>query len=59
MWVLVFNLTIDWVMRQTTLDRLRVIRWTLFSTLEETNLVLVSHTHQHMEKKTTHLSVFA
>ena len=32
---LLFNLAIDWVMRQTTSDRLRGIRWTLFSTLED------------------------
>ena len=60
---LLFNLAIDWVMRQTTSDRLRGIRWTLFSTLEDLDfaddLALVSHTHQHMQEKTTRISMFA
>ena len=60
---LLFNLTIDWVMRQTTLDRPRGIRWTPFSTLEDLeftdDLALVSHTHQHMQEKTTCLSMLA
>jgi len=49
---LLFNLTIDRVMRQTTSDRVRGIRWTLSSTLEDLdfadNVALLSHTHQHM-----------
>ena len=60
---LLFNLTIDWVMRQTTSDRPRGIRWTLFSNLEDLvfadDLTLVSHTHQHMQEKTSRLSMFA
>ena len=60
---LLFNLTIDWVMRQTTADQPRGIRWTLFSTLEDLDfaddLALVSHTHQHMQEKTTRLSTYA
>ena len=60
--VLLFNLTIDWVMWQGTSDQPRGIRWTLFSTLEDVDfaddLALVSHTHQHMEEKTTRLSMF-
>ena len=48
---LLFNLTIDWAMRQTTLDQPRRIRWTFFSTL-------VSHTHQNIQEKTTRLSMF-
>ena len=60
MYALLFNLMTDWVMQQTTLDRPRVIRWTLFSTLEDLDdLALVSHTHQHMQEKTICLSVFA
>ena len=39
------------------------IRWTLFSTLEDLDLAddlaLVSYTHQHMQEKTTRLSMFA
>nr|KAG5700914.1 hypothetical protein BaRGS_012321 [Batillaria attramentaria] len=60
---LLFNLTIDWVMRRTTADQSRGIRWTLFSTLEDLDfaddLALVSHTHQHMQEKTSRLSSFA
>ena len=60
---LLFNLAIDWVMRQTTSDRVRGIRWTLLSTLEDLdfadNLALLSHTHQHMQEKTTCLSMSA
>ena len=51
---LLFNLAIDWVMRQTKQDRVRGIRWTLLSTLEDLdfadNLALLSHTHQHKRK---------
>ena len=60
---LLFNLAIDSVMRQTTSDRIRGIRWTLLSTLEHLDfaddVALLSHTHQHMKKKTTRLSMFA
>ena len=46
---LLFNLMIDWVMRQTTSDQPRGIRWTLLSTHEDLDfaddLALVSHTH--------------
>ena len=60
---LLFNLAIDWVMRQTTSDRIRGISWTLLSTLEDLDfaddLALLSHTHQHMQEKTTRLSMFA
>ena len=49
-------------MWQTISDRPRGIRWTLFSTLENVDfaddLTLVSHTHQHMQEKTTRLSMF-
>ena len=60
---MLFNMTIDWVMRRTTEDQSRSIRWTLFSTLEDLDfaddLALVSHTHQHMQEKTTRLSTYA
>ena len=60
---LLFNLAIDWVMRQTTSYRVRGIRWTLLSTLEDLDfaddVALLSHTHQHMQKKNTRLSMFA
>ena len=56
-----FNLTIDWVMRQATSDRVRGIRWTLLSTLEDLSTLeaLLSHTHHHMQDKTTRLSMSA
>ena len=58
-----FNMTIDWVMRRTTKDQSRGIRWTLFSTLEDLDFAddqaLVSHTHQHMQEKTTRLGTYA
>ena len=57
-----FNLVIDWVMRRTTEDQLRGIRWTLFDTLEDLDfaddLALLSHTRQHMHEKTRRLSKF-
>ena len=58
-----FNLTIDWVMRQTTADQARGIRWTLLTQLEDLDfaddLALMSHTHQHMQEKTSRLNTFA
>ena len=60
---LLFNLAIDWVMRQTTADQARGIRWTLFSHLEDLDfaddLALLSHTHQHMQEKTSRLETYA
>ena len=57
-----FTLVIDWVMRKTTEDTPRGIRWTLFSTLEDLDfaddLALLSHTHQHMQDKTNRLHNF-
>ena len=57
------NLTIDWVMRQVTSDRVRGIRWTLLSTLEDLDFAddeaLLSHIHQHMQDKTIRLSMSA
>ena len=60
---LLFNIAIDWVMRQATEDQPRGIRWTLFSALEDLDfaddLALVAHTHQHIQEKTHRLSNFA
>ena len=60
---LFFNIVIDWVMPRTTENQPRGIRWTLLSTLEDLDfaddLALVSHTHQHMQEKTSRLSTFA
>ena len=50
-------------MRRTTENQARGIRWTLLSTLEDLDfaddLALVSHTHQHMQEKTSRLSTFS
>ena len=60
---MLYNMTIDWLMRHTIEDQSRGIRLTLFSTLEDLDfaddLALVSHTHQHMQEKTTRLSTYA
>ncbi len=58
-----FNIAIDWVMRRTTENQSRGVRWTLFSTLEDLDfaddLALISHTHQHIQDKTYHLNKYA
>jgi len=50
-----FIIAIDWVLRQTTADTPRGIRWGTFSTLEDLDfaddLALLSHTHQHIQEK--------
>ena len=60
---MLYNMTIDWLMRHTIEDQSRGIRLTLFSTQEDLDfaydLALVSHTHQHMQEKTTRLSTYA
>ena len=57
-----FNLAIDWVMRRTTEDTPRGIRWTLFSSLEDLDfaddLALLSHTQQQIQEKTDRLNKF-
>lgn len=53
---LLFNLTIDWVMRRTKEDQARGTQWTWYSTLEDLDftddLALLSHTHTHTHEKT-------
>ena len=60
---MLYDMTIDWLKRRTTEDQSRGIRLTLFSTLEDLDfaddLALVSHTHQHMQEKTTRPSTYA
>jgi len=50
-----FIIAIDWVLRQTTADTPRGIRWGTFSTWEDLDfaddLALLSHTHQHIQEK--------
>ena len=57
-----FNLAIDWVMKKTTEDSPRGIRWNLFSNLDDLDfaddLALLSHTHQHIQDKTNRLQKF-
>ena len=57
-----FDLVIDRVMRRTTEDQPRGIRWTLFDTLDDLDfaddLALLSRAHQHMQEKTRRHSKF-
>jgi len=61
--ITLFIIAIDWVLRQTTADTPRGIRWGTFSTLEDLDfaddLALLSHTHQHIQEKTTRLRMFS
>ena len=58
---ILFNLVINWVMRKTTKDAKRGIRWKI-NVLEDLDfaddIALLSHTHQHLHDKTNHLSKF-
>ena len=60
---LLFNLVVDWIMRRTTEDQIRGIRWTPFSYLEDLDyaddLALLSHTHTHIQEMTQRLNTFA
>ena len=60
---LLFNITVDWVMRQTTQDKKRGIRWNLFTNLDDLDfaddLALLSHTHSHIQEKTNRLHIYA
>ena len=60
---LLFKITIDWVMRQTTQDKNRGIRWILFTNLEDLDfaddLALISHTHSHIQEKTNRPHIYA
>ena len=54
-----FIITIDWVMRTTLTEGDTGLRWTLCTTLEDTDyaddLALLSHTEDHMQEKTRKL----
>ena len=60
---LLFSIAIDWVMRRTTKDQKRGLRWTVFSTLEDLDyaddIALLSHTHQHIQEKTSCLNEYS
>ena len=60
---LLFNITIDWVMRPTTQDKNRGKRCNLFTNLDELNfaddLALLSHTHSHIQEKANRLHFYA
>ena len=60
---MLFNTTINRVMRCTTEDQSWGIRWALLSMLKDLDfaddLSLDSHTHQHMQEKKTQLSTYA
>ena len=59
---MLFNIAIDWVMRRTTEDTNRGIRWSLFSKLEDLDfaddIALLSHTQEHIQDKTDRLNIF-
>ena len=61
--VLLFNITIDWVMRETTQDKNRGIRWNLFTNLDDLDfaddLALLSHTHSQIQEKTNRQHIYA
>jgi hypothetical protein len=54
-----FILAIDWVMRNTTSDIPRGIRWVTFSILEDLDfaddIALLSHSHLDIQSKTNKL----
>jgi hypothetical protein len=56
---LLFLVAIDWVMRKSTKDQERGIRWRLEDKLDDLDyaddLCLISSTHQHIQEKTTKL----
>ena len=60
---ILFLITIDWVMKNTTADKPRGIQWTLFSKLEDLDfaddLALLSSSHNHIQEKTNRLCRFA
>ena len=60
---LLFNITIEWVMRQTKQDDNGGIRCYLFTNLDDLDfpnyLALLSHTHSHIQEKTQRLQIYA
>jgi hypothetical protein len=60
---MLFLITIDWVMRQTTSDKARGIQWTLLSHLEDLDfaddLALLSSRKDHLQAKTERLNKFS
>ena len=60
---LLFNITIDLVMRQTTEDKNRGISWNLFTNLDDLDfaddLAILSRTHSHIQEKTIRLHIYA
>ncbi|XP_061188858.1 uncharacterized protein LOC133197034 [Saccostrea echinata] len=58
-----FIIAIDWVMKNTTFDIQRGIRWGTFTTLEDLDfaddIALFSHSHQHIQDKTSRLHKYA
>lgn len=58
-----FIKAIDWVMRQTTKDIPRGIRWGTFTILEDLDfaddIAMLSHTHQHIQEKSSRIEKYA
>ena len=60
---MLFLITIDWVMRQTTSDKARGLQWALFSHLEDLDfaddLAVLSLRPDHLQEKTDRLEKFS
>ncbi len=60
---ILFLVTIDWIMRKTTSDQPRGIKWTLFTQLEDLDfaddLAVLSTKHSNLQEKTNRLNKFA
>ena len=60
---ILFLVTIDWVMRQTTSLRTRGIQWSIFSHLQDPNIAddiaILSSTPKHLQKKSDDLNMNA
>lgn len=58
-----FNLAIDWIMKNSTKDKKRGIRWRLFDQLEDLDyaddIALLSHSKTHMQEKSDRVANFA
>lgn len=57
---MLFLVAIDWVMKNTTSDKARGIKWTLFSSLEDLDfaddIALLASRHDHMQEESSRLN---
>ena len=60
---ILFLVTVNWILRKTTEDKPRGIRWNLMSHLEDLDIAddidLLSSSHMHMQQKTNRLNNYA